>query len=81
MQAVLNDFLSQVRNLALQSKLSPSVRKFYLNIINNAYESSGWSGMVYVNKALKTKKTVSRLSLRQLLTVFCLKIRELVRVI
>ncbi len=48
MQGVLNDFLAQVRNLALQSKLSPAVGKFYLNIINNTYKGSGWSGIRFM---------------------------------
>lgn len=47
-QRVLSDFLAQVRNLALQSKLSPSVAKFYSSIINNAYEGTGWSGMMFM---------------------------------
>lgn len=47
MQRVLSDFLAQVRNLALQSKLSPSVAKFYSSIINNAY-GTGWSGIMFM---------------------------------
>lgn len=47
-QRVLSDFLAQVRNLALQSKLSPSVAKFYSSIINNTYEGTGWSGMMFM---------------------------------
>ncbi|CCI84712.1 hypothetical protein FC52_GL001594 [Lactobacillus pasteurii DSM 23907 = CRBIP 24.76] len=48
MQRVLNDFLAQVRSLALKSQLSPSVRKFYLNIINDAYPGTAWSGMMFM---------------------------------
>lgn len=47
-QRVLNDFLAQVRDLALQSKLTPSVAKFYSGIINDAYKGSGWSGMMFL---------------------------------
>lgn len=47
MQRVFSDFLAQVRNLALQSKLSPSVAKFYSSIINNAY-GTGWSGIMFM---------------------------------
>lgn len=45
---VLNNFLSQVRPLALQSKLSPSVDKFYTDIINNAYKGISWAGMMFM---------------------------------
>lgn len=48
MQRVLSDFLAQVRNLALQSKLSPSVAKFYSSIINNAYEGTAWRGIMFI---------------------------------
>lgn len=47
-QRVLNDFLAQVRDLALQSKLTPSVAKLYSGIINDAYKGSGWSGMMFL---------------------------------
>lgn len=47
-QRVLNHFLSQVRPLALQSKLSPSVDKFYTDIINNAYKGTSWAGMMFM---------------------------------
>lgn len=47
-QRVLNNFLSQVRPLALQSKLSPSVDKFYTDIINNAYKGTSWAGMMFM---------------------------------
>lgn len=42
------NFLSQVRPLALQSKLSPSVDKFYTDIINNAYKGTSWAGMMFM---------------------------------
>lgn len=45
---VLNNFLSQVRPLALQSKLSPSVDKFYTDIINNAYKGTSLAGMMFM---------------------------------
>lgn len=47
-QRVLNNFLSQVRPLALQSKLSPSVDKFYTDITNNAYKGTSWAGMMFM---------------------------------
>lgn len=48
LQRVLNDFLSDVRSLALKSQLSPDVRKFYLCIINDAYDNTGWSGIRFM---------------------------------
>lgn len=46
MQRVLKDFLIELRPSALQSKLSPSVAKFYGNIINEAFKNSGWGGLI-----------------------------------
>lgn len=48
LQRVLNDFLGDVRSLALKSQLSPDVRKFYLGIINDAYGNTGWSGIRFM---------------------------------
>lgn len=48
MQRVLNDFLTEVRPLALKSQLSPNVGKFYSDIINSAYSQSGWSGLRFM---------------------------------
>ena len=48
LQRVLNDFIAEVRGLALKSKLSPDVGKFYSSIINDAFRGTGWSGMRFM---------------------------------
>lgn len=54
LQRVLNDFLADVKSLALKFELTPSVGQFYLSIINDTYENSGWSGIRFMQRREKT---------------------------
>lgn len=53
LQRVLNDFLADVKSLALKSQLTPSVSQFYLSIINDTYENSGWGGIRFMQRREK----------------------------
>lgn len=45
---ILSNLEVSLRPMALQSKLSKSVSKVYLGIMNSAYEDQGWMGMMFM---------------------------------